>query len=219
MSDNHKTLNLAIVDDHPIYASGLAKMITDDSDHKVVFIANDGLELKDKLLETQPDIILLDVVMPNMNGIDATKHIKTHYPEIKIIILTSSDEEDFIVYLTGLGVNGYLLKNAGLEEVLQACHAVSNGAYYFPSFVTEIMTKHLHNSDDENQEGDNSMFTPEEIKIIRLLSYGKTTKDIAKEVFVSPRTLERHRHQMMAKANVKNIAGLISYAFRNNLLE
>lgn len=208
-------IKVLLVDDHQIILDGVKSLLEDIPDIDVVAIANDGNEALNTLNILSIDIVLMDIDMPYLNGIDATKQINAKYKDVKVIMLTMHSESSMIKNLIEIGAFGYLLKNSSKEELLDAIYKVSNGEKYFSSEVTMS----LLNKDQSKSSSSAIDFTKRELDVIKLIADGYTNKEVGDKLFISHRTVDTHRTNIMKKVGVNNVAGLISYAIKNGLVE
>ncbi len=210
----------AIADDHKIFRQGLRYALADDHRLKLVGEADNGLMLLQLVEKQKPDVILLDLKMPDMDGIEATKKIRANYPDIKILMLTTYDDEQFILHLLELGANGYLLKNAEPDEIKRAIHSVYENDYYFNHLVSNTMLKTITSKNAASLRFKETIKLNErEIEVLKLICQELTTAEIAKTIFLSPRTIEGIRTSLIEKIGAKNTAGLVIYAMKNDILK
>jgi two-component system response regulator NreC len=157
--------------------------------------------------------------MPVLNGIETLKEIKKHYPKIKTIILTMHEEKSLVKKMTDLGANGFLFKNSDIEELIIAMESVMKGKSYFSvSLRNELINNDLIGESESNFDSKKSLLTEREIEIIKLIVEGLSNKEIADKLFISPRTVDTHRTNLMKKLEVNNVAGLVRYAIRNGFM-
>lgn len=206
---------ILIVDDHQLVIDGLKAFFENSEEFQVIGEANNGEEAINCAQILGPEVILMDIDMPVLSGIQATQEIKRNLPEIKILIISMHDEKSLIKKLMEMGVDGYLLKNSSRNEVFDAIETVLKDEKYFSEDVL-ISVKGEKNKLYEKDEDD---LTEREIEIIKLISQGMTNKDIGEELNISHRTVDTHRTNLMKKLEVTNVAGLIRYAYRNNLVD
>ncbi len=206
-----------MVDDHQIILDGLRSLLKGVNNIQVIGDALNGEEALHTLQVLTADLVLMDIDMPILNGIDATMRIKEEFPHTKVLILTVHNESSLIRNLIGIGADGYLLKNSCKEELLDAIYKVQSGEKYFSSEVTLSLMQE-DNSRDELLKSDIE-FTKRELDVLRLLADGCTNKEIGEKLFISHRTVDTHRTNIMKKVGVNNVAGLISFAIKNNLVE
>lgn len=210
-------IKVAIADDHEMIIEGLKSLIKDVSELNILFSASDGLELLERIKVLTPDVVLLDIDMPKMDGIEATSIIKREYPTIKIIALTVHKELGIISKLKELDIDGYLLKNTTKDELLTAIKSVNSGNKYYSIQITDV----LFNAINEQSSTSNQIsekLTDRELEILKLIAAGYSNTEIGKKLFISHRTVDTHRTNLMKKIKVNNIAGLIKFAFENKLI-
>lgn len=209
---------IAIVDDHSLFRAGFSRLIQQITEHDIIFEAENGKELIEKLNYQKPDLIFLDLEMPIMNGIDAAVFIKTKFPEIKVIILSMHFEEELIDYLTEKGVNGFLTKNADLEIVLKALHSVCTIGYYKEDYNSNKVSIQDELSMIKTQQTfSRSNLSIREIEVIKLMCKQYTNREIANILCISPRTVDTYRENIFMKTKSKNIAGVVLYAIKHKI--
>jgi DNA-binding NarL/FixJ family response regulator len=220
-----------ITDDHKIFRHGLKYALSDDPQLQYIGDAENGIELMALLKTTQPDVILLDLKMPEMDGIEAIKQIRPLYPDVRILMLTSHDDEHFILHLIELGANGYLIKNAEPNEIKKAIRFVYNQGYYFNDLMNNAMLKKLSSISTPGKPLNSADKTPadkittpvklndRETEVLKGICNELTTAQIAEQLFLSPRTIEGIRTTLIDKLGVKNVAGLVVYAIKNGIVE
>lgn len=208
-------IRIAIADDHPLVSQGLKSLIENQPDITLAGIAENGEELLSILKLMPVDITLVDIDMPVKNGIETTKEIALHFPATRVIILTMHDEKSMIKQLMELGAHGYLLKNCGQDELLLAIRNVAAGKKYFSGDVTMTL---LNDDPTPDQSPEFKLLTTREIEILTLIAMGQSNKEIGDKLFISHRTVDTHRTNVMKKLDVHNIAALVRIAYRNNLI-
>lgn len=213
-------IRVAIADDHKIFRDGIKMALREKDYLKIIWEAEDGKDLMHKLQIKQPDIVLMDIRMPEVDGINAISMIRKEYEELKIIVLTMYDDQEMITRMMEMGANAYLTKTSDPEEIYQAILGCMNDDFYFNELVNKAVLLKLQHKKKIRQFYPNPVkFSEKEIRILKLISEDKTTEEISKEVFLSPRTIETIRQNMKQKVGAKTIAGLVMYAMRNRLLE
>jgi DNA-binding NarL/FixJ family response regulator len=212
-------INIAIADDQKLFRRGMAALVSTFPNMSLIFEAENGKELL-SLCEScavKPDIILLDLSMPEMNGLDALKILKEKYPKIGVIVLTIHEAENFILTTVQAGANGYLAKNAEPEEVELAIREVNKNDFYFTLPMLEIMrkglTKKTHTISFENV----NKLTAREKEVLQLICKQLNSNEIAEKLFLSTRTVEGHRNNLLLKTGSRNTAGLVLYALKHKL--
>ncbi len=207
----NKHINILIADDHQIFLDGLKMIFSDHKDWKIVAEAKDGTEVLHYFNTTKIDLAILDVNMPKPNGFDLSKNIKQNFPNCKIMILSMYGDEQFMNEFVKMGVNAYVLKNAGKQELLEAMNAVLNNETY--------ISKALRSSNKNDDSFVKSLsLTQREKEIITLLAKEKSSQEIADTLFISIYTVNTHRKNILHKLGIKNTAGLMKFASENNLL-
>ena len=213
-----KKINVIITDDHKLFRKGIIALLEDFDFIGETREASNGAELLDLLakIKTLPDVILLDLTMPVMDGVEAHKKISKLYPEIKVIILTMEDDEQYILHLISEGVNGYLLKNADPDEMERAILKVVEKGFYFSENISTLVVKGMVKK-DMSEALPNLDFNERELQILELICKEFTAGEIAEKLNLSVRTVEGYRQKIIEKAGVKNVAGLVIFAVKNNL--
>lgn len=212
------SLKLLIADDHQVVREGLRSMLEKHPDFEVVGEASDGKAAVDLYRQLLPDVIIMDVSMPIMDGIDATRQITTENPKAKIVALTVHPERPFMYEMLRAGAKAYLLKNSGFEELTRAIQTVMGGQTYLSPRVASAMVVDLVQPADKENEDSKAVLTPRETEVLRLLAEEKSTREIAAHLRVGVKTIETHRRGIMKKLNINSVAGLTKYAVREGLV-
>ena len=210
-----------IVDDHVLYRAGVRTALSSKKDIKVIAEADNGVHLLNMLKGIQPDVILLDIQMPIMDGITALPEIKKLYPQIKVIMLTLLDDQSVITRLMELGANSYLVKTSDAEVIYEAIKTCHQQEFYFNSLTNKALLNNLRQKNVVSPfklQQDDAALNEKEITILRLMCEEKSTREIAEAVDLSPRTIEAIRDKLKVKTGTKSTAGLIMFAVKNNLL-
>lgn len=225
MPDKEISLNpitVLIADDHVLYRAGVKTALSTKKDIKVIAEADNGMHLLNMLKSVQPDVILLDIQMPVMDGIGALPEIKKNWPHIKVIMLTMMDDHSMITKLMELGANSYLSKTSDSEIIYEAIKTCFEQEYYFNSLTNKALLTNLkqrNNSTPQKFAPQEANLNDKEMLILRLMCEEKSTKEIADLVDLSPRTVEAIRDKLKVKTGAKSTAGLIMYAVKNNILD
>lgn len=215
-----RTIRVALADDHKIFRDGIKMALKDREYIKILWEAEDGKDMMHKLRIKIPDVLLMDISMPEIDGVNAIKLIRKEYEAVRIIILSMYDDQEIITKMMEMGSNAYLTKTTDPDEIYQAILSVMNEDFYFNDLVnTAVLLKLQHKKTVRKFYPNPVKFSDKEIRILKLISEDKTTDEISREVFLSPRTIETIRQNMKSKVGVKTIAGLVMYAMRNKLLE
>ena len=213
-------IKVAIADDHKIFRDGIKMALKDREYLRILWEAEDGKDLMHKLRLKQPDVLLMDIRMPEVDGINAIGLIRKEYEEVKIIVLTMYDDQEMITKMMEMGANAYLTKTTDPDEIYQAILTCMNDDFYFNDLVNKAVLLKLQHKKTVRQNYPNPIkFSEKEIRILKCIAEDKTTEEISKEVFLSPRTIETIRQKMKEKVGAKTIAGLVMYAMRNKLLD
>lgn len=209
---------IVIADDHHILLDGLKAMLQKQPDIEVVAVYDNGQALLDELPKTQPDIALVDINMPGMQGSELTQKIKERYSGIQVITLSMYDDASHIMEMIEAGVSGYLLKNVNDKELVDAIKQVRLGKMYFSSEVSEKLTTLVMHQQKKLDEPQKPKLTERELEILKLIADEKSNAEIAEILFISERTVETHRKNMLRKTNNKTIVGLLKFAMEQQLI-
>lgn len=210
-------IRVLVVDDHAILRDGIRSLLERQDDMTVIGEAANGQEALEQIAGLHPDIVLMDINMPGMNGLEATRHVKTLYPHVKILILTQHDSQEYISPLLQAGASGYVLKRSGGREVVNAIRQVfEQGAYLEPRVARQVLNQYS-NGERTREQGIESL-TEREHEVLRLISIGKSNKEIARELVISPKTVSVHRTNIMTKLDVKNSFELIRFVTTHKLV-
>ena len=212
---------ILLVDDHEIIIDGIKAMLEKEKDIKIVGEANNGIEAIEKVQSLKPDIVLMDISMPELNGIEATKSIKKEYQDTKILMLTQHESKEYVLQVMKAGADGYLLKNSKKEELLNAINTVTVGKKYLCNRISALMLDEI--LDDSVKDNDNEKpeqnLTKREIEIIKLLANDLSNHQVSDELNISLRTVETHRRNLMQKLNLKSAVALVRFAIKNNMID
>ncbi len=214
-------INILIADDHKIVRDGIISLLSDEKEFNIVAEAENGIKVLNILEQEKIDIIIMDISMPEMNGIECTKKIKEIYPEIRILILSMYNEEQYVNEVIKSGASGYILKNSGKEELINALKTIISKKPYYSPEVTQTYIKSLVKPDNKKSDINNVIndLTSREIEILELIVNEFSNQEIAEKLFISVRTVDAHRRNMLNKIGVKNTAGLVKFAISNKLFK
>lgn len=208
-------VNLALVDDHQIVIDGLLSLLDGRDKYNIAFTTNDPQTVLDKLARSKVDVLLTDVMMPNMTGAQLAKKVKEEHPGIRILALSMSGEGDIVdEMIRDADISGYVLKNIGQAELIKAIDKIVDGGSYFSE---EVLTE-LERTSQRKKENEDVHLTQREIEILRLMEQEKSNKQIADELFISERTVETHRKNIFRKTGANSLVGLIKYVYAHKLL-
>jgi DNA-binding NarL/FixJ family response regulator len=208
---------IIIADDHKIMREGLKALIEKQPDMEVAAEAQDGLEVTKLARKLMPQVIIMDIGMPEMNGIDATRQVISENKEIKIIALSMHSDRRFVLEMLKAGASGYLLKDSAFEELVNAVHTVMSGQSYLSPRITDIVVKEYLYNQPKSESTVFNVLTVREREVLQLLAEGKSTKQIASTLNLSVKTVETHRQQIMDKLEIRTVAELTKYAIREGL--
>lgn len=204
-------MNIWLVDDHQLFRAGFKTLLCRLRSANVTFEASDGREFIDHLVCARPDIVFMDIAMPNMDGVKATELALAANPDLKIIILSMYGEKEYYSRLVDIGVRGFLLKSCDFKEVEMALDAVSNGEYYFSQELLQQMVFKSTGSQPEEE------LSTREMAVLTEICNGSSNQEIAEKLFISKRTVEKHRANIMMKTGCGNTASLVVFAVKNGL--
>jgi len=211
-------IRILIADDHPLMANGIKSLFVDEKGIEVITTVCNGIEVLEILKNIHIDVLLLDIDMPEMNGIDCAKIVKKEHPEVKIAILTMHEEKSLIKNLVKIGVNAYMLKTIPKSELINAIDIIHNGGQYFNADITNALLSEEENVNPE-QNPLVATLTKRESEIVKLIAQGNTNSQIGDKLYISPKTADVHRTNIMRKLDLHNVAGLVRFAFQNGLME
>lgn len=220
-------IRILVVDDHSVVRQGIITLLEDEEDLLIAGEAADGDEVWDMIEQVSPDVILLDLTMPKMSGIEVIKQIAPAFSNVRILVFSMHNNADYMISAATSGAAGYLQKDTSRDEMLKAIRSIAKGELYFPPYASSLIIKNLLKQIARNPEpkveleADNDksiwkMITPREQQILKCLTEGMSSKDIAEKFDISSNTVANQRASIMKKANVKNTAELISLALRGN---
>lgn len=219
-------IDILLVDDHKIIRDGIKALLRSSEEINIVGECSDGSQVLDALKQHENvDIILMDINMAEMNGLEATEVVLRDHPDIKVVALTMYNEESYISKILKAGASGYILKNTGKQELLEALHKVKEGGTYFSDEVTEQMMSRFMNPRKQREDPPSpsadmvERLTEREKEVLRLIAMEYTNREIADQLSVSSRTVDSHRRNLLQKLGVKNTAGLVRFALENGLAQ
>lgn len=215
-------IKIAIADDHKIFRDGIKMALSPRENLKIIWEAEDGKDLMHKMNIKKPDVLLMDIRMPEIDGINAIGMIRKEHEDVKIIVLTMYDDQQMISKMMEMGANAYLTKTTDPDEIYEAIVTCMNDDFYFNQLVNNaVMGKLMQKKNVRHHYGNivPITFSEKELKILQLLGEDKTTEEISKVIFLSPRTIETIRQNMKNKVGARTIGGLIMYGMRNKMIE
>lgn len=211
------TIRIVLADDHKIMREGLRALLEKHADFEIAAEAENGIEAVQLVKKLKPHIVIMDIGMPGLNGIEATRQVTTDAPATKVIALSMHSDKRFVVEMLKAGVSGYLLKDSASEELASAIRAVLSGTPYLSPKITDVVLKDYLSTLTKTEPSAFTVLTPREREVLQLIAEGRTTKEIAAALFVSVKTVETHRQQLMEKLDLRSVAELTKYAIREGL--
>ena len=209
-----KKIKIIIVDDHMMLRTGLSLLLKENKNIEIIAEASDGKEFLNLLKSHHPDLVFMDIRMPNMNGIDATREAILRNPGLKIVALSMHDDEEYIESMMQAGAKGFLLKKAGSDELQKAIEVIMSGGNYFSQELMSIFAKKMISSND----GETIELNSREKEVLKLLCQGLSTQEMAENLSLSPRTIESYRTNLLEKTNSKNTISLVLFAIKNKIV-
>ena len=211
-------IRVLVADDHTLVRTGLVRILTEDGDCDVVAEASDGIEAVEKAIATRPDVVVLDITMPRLSGIDVVRRIRQEVPNARILALTVHDEEEYVLHMIKAGASGYLVKDSAARELLDAVVALHRGQGYLGPQAARVLADRFANPGPESTDPYGAL-TSREREVFHLVAEGKSTKEVASALGISVKTAENHRTRVMEKLGVHNAAELVRYAARKGLID
>ncbi|WP_252730331.1 MULTISPECIES: response regulator transcription factor [Flavobacteriaceae] len=215
-------INIVLADDEQLFLQGLKAILGNEENINILFTAQDGEDLVQQLREakTLPKIVVTDLKMPNLNGVEVTKIIHKEFPNIKVIALTSYFSKPFILNMISIGAVAYLAKNSTPALMIKTIEEVYEKGFYYDEKIMQYVHESITNPKDKNTKStfDTNYFTKREIEVLELICKQFTTNEIGEKLFISPRTVEGYRNNLLLKTEAKNVAGLVIYALKNKLV-
>jgi len=211
------SVKVLLVDDHAIIREGLRSLLEKQPDMEVVADVDDGRRAVEMVRELSPDVVIMDVTMPRLGGIEATRQITSESPSVKVIALSIHSKRRFVADMLQAGAAGYILKECLFDELVQAIHAVCEGGRYLSPSITDVVVNDYVKRLSSEEESPLRSLTGREREVLQLVAEGKSTKEIAIELHVSTKTIEANRRQIMEKLSMHSVAELTKYAVREGL--
>lgn len=211
------SIRVILADDHTIVRHGLSKLLQQEDGMEVIAQAQNGHSTVELTKELSPDMVIMDIGMPDLNGIDATRQIIHDFPHVKIIGLSMHSGSKFVIEMLKAGASGYLLKDCALEELTTAIKTVAAGKIYLSPSITDVVVEKYVRHSKEKERSAFSLLSQREREVLQLMAEGKTTKQIGRHLHISPKTVEGHRLRLMAKLNMDSVAKLTKYAIQEGL--
>ena len=212
-------IRILVTDDHALIRGGIVGLLNAQADMEVVGEAGSGEEAIQKTAALTPDVVLMDIGMPGISGLDATKHIREQTPSAQVLILTMHDREDYLFQALKTGAAGYILKGADIQDLLSAIRSVhGGGVYLYPTVTKTLLTDYLRRVESGEKVDGYDGLSEREREVLKLIALGQTTTEIAKDLSLSPHTVQSHRDHIMEKLSLHRKADLVRYAIRKGLI-
>jgi DNA-binding NarL/FixJ family response regulator len=212
-------IRVLLADDHKIFRDGVRSILEKESDMLVVADAANGIEVLDKIEKLEVDVLVLDIDIGKPNGIEITEMVSDNHPDVKILILSMMGLHDFVIQALEKGAIGFLLKNTGKDEVLTAIRSVSKGDSYFSREVSAVLIEQLQKPASSRKKNADIPISPREIEVLKLIAQEYSNSEIAEKLFISIRTVDTHRRNLLEKLGAKNTAGLVRFAIQKGLVD
>jgi DNA-binding NarL/FixJ family response regulator len=213
------TIHVLIADDHTLFREGLRALFATEADIEIVGEAADGAEAVRKARDLVPDVVVMDLMMPNLNGIEATRQIHGELPDCKVLVLSMYDDEEYVQRLLASGASGYMLKRATSDELVRALReVVAGGMPLDPSVAAKVVKDYVRRVQGEDKPGPSTELTPRELEVLTLIAQGHTNQAIADQLGLSRKTVDVHRANLMRKLDLHDVTELVKYALRRGLI-
>lgn len=213
-------IRIALADDHVLFRKGMAAILDLEEGFEVALEADNGLQLTQRIAGANADVVLMDMEMPEMDGLAATAKLKETHPDVRVLVISSHDEEEMIMAAVNAGARGYIIKDADPDEVVSAIHSVMENGFYFKENISRLLLQGIVEKDLlKTQFNPKELLTTREREVLQLVCEEFTNTEIGEKLFLSPRTIESYRKNMLEKIGARNTAGLVVFALKNNLVE
>jgi two-component system nitrate/nitrite response regulator NarL len=219
MNKRKKKIRLLLVDDHPVVRRGMRSCLEDIRHVEVVDEAVDGKEAVEKVRKLSPDIVLMDIDMPIMNGLEATKLLREEFPDTRVLILSIHTNKEYVLQIIRSGAQGYVLKDASPADLVRAIESVDGGEPFFSPDISQIVLNQYLEEAGADSAGDAVKLTTRERQVLAMIAGGQSNKEMASALNVGVRTIETHRERVMNKLNIHSVAGLTKYAITNGIVK
>jgi DNA-binding NarL/FixJ family response regulator len=213
-------ITVLLADDHTVVRQGLRALLEAEEDMSVVGEAENGRQAVQMVKRLQPDVVVMDIAMPSLNGLEATRQISKESPKSHVLILSSYSDDEYVQQLTDAGASGYLVKQTAANDLVVAIREAKKGNAFFSPAISKRLLEHYRTSLNQPPDQKKSTkLTPRELEVLQLIAEGHANKQIASELFISIKTVEKHRQQLMHKLNIHDVAGLTRYAISKRIIE
>lgn len=212
-------IRILIADDHTLLRNGICALLADEQDMMIVGEADDGREAVRLAGQLKPNVVLMDIAMPLLNGLEATRQIKHEHPEINVLVLTMYDHEEYFREMLEAGASGYIIKRAAATELVSAIRSIYNGEAVLSPAITRLLLEDYLSHDARSEAGDPNALSPREREVLQLIAEGKTSREIAEILHLAVKTVQSHRTNLMQKLDLHDRGDLIKYAIQKKIIE
>jgi len=216
-SEETKMINILIADDHQMFIDGLKALLRREKNIYIAGEVSNGLDALEFIKRQQPDLLITDISMPGMSGVELTRQVKQHYPEVKVLVLSMYNDREIVGEILMSEAEGYILKNTGRQELINAIQRIADNSTYYSNEVLNIMMTRLKRQ--KAIEKNTAQLTTREIEIVKLIMEEYSSEEIAGKLFISKRTVDTHRKNIIQKTSTRTLVGLIKFAIENNLVD
>jgi len=215
--EENKPIRILIADDHQMFIDGLKALLKREKNIQICGEVGNGIDALDFIRLHKPDLLITDISMPGMSGVELTRQVKAHFPEVKILVLSMYNDREIVSEILMSEAEGYILKNAGRHELISAVQRIADNSTYYSNEVLNIMMTRIKKQ--KSIEKNTSLLTAREIEIVKLIMKEFSSEEIADKLFISKRTVDTHRKNIIQKTNARTLVGLIKFALENGLVE
>ena len=216
-NEENKPVRVLIADDHQMFIDGLKALLKREKTIQVIGEVSNGLDALEFIRKQQPDLLITDISMPGMSGVELTRQVKQNYPEVKVLVLSMYNDREIVSEILMSEAEGYILKNTGRQELMNAINRIVDNSTYYSNEVLNIMMTRMKRQ--KTIEKNTALLTPREIEIVKLIMEEFSSEEIAEKLFISKRTVDTHRKNIIQKTNTRTLVGLIKFAIENNLVD
>lgn len=217
IDEENGPIRILIADDHQMFIDGLKALLKREKNIHIVAEVSNGADALDFIKKQQPDILITDISMPGMSGVELTKLVKQHYPDVRVLVLSMYNDREIVGEILMSEAEGYILKNTGRQELINAIQRIAGNSTYYSNEVLNIMMTRMKKQ--KVIEKNTALLTPREIEIVKLIMQEFSSEEIADKLFISKRTVDTHRKNIIQKTNTKTLVGLLKFALENNLVD
>lgn len=215
--EENKPVRVLIADDHQLFIDGLKALLRREKNIQIMGEVSNGLDALEFIKKQQPDLLITDISMPGMSGVELTRQVKLHYPDVKVLVLSMYNDREIVSEILMSEAEGYILKNTGRQELMNAIHRIVDNSTYYSNEVLNIMMTRMKRQ--KAIEKNTALLTTREIEIVKLIMEEYSSGEIAEKLFISKRTVDTHRKNIIQKTSTRTLVGLLKFAIENNLVD